>query len=109
MKSKLIEIYAKKKKKKGKEILREGMVSFTIYDKLELRNIPYYIDKDKNVHIGIPGISFLEKQKDGSTKEREIANFYFKSQEEWDDLASNIKEYVLEEFEKEKVSAKEKK
>ena len=106
MKHKLVDIYAEKKKKGS---LKEGMVSFIFENRLEIRNIPYYIDKDKRVHVGIPGISYQEKQDDGSTKERTTANFYFQKHEEWEDLKRDIEKFAIEEFEKEQLAEKDSK
>jgi len=108
MKKKVVDIYTEKKKK---DILKEGWVSFKLYDEdLTLDNIPYYIDKDKNVHVGIPCVAYekVEKvQEDGSIKEIVIPTFSFKKEEDWESIKSDVKRFAIEEFEKEQLAEEE--
>ena len=102
MKKKVVDVYPEKKKK---NILKEGWVSFKLYDEeLTLDNIPYYIDKDKNIHVGIPCIAYEKTQEDGAVKEIVRPTFSFKKEEDWESIKSDVKRFAIEEFEKEQTA-----
>ena len=102
MKKKVVDVYPEKKKK---DILKEGWVSFKLYDEdLTLDNIPYYIDKDKNIHIGIPCVAYEKVQEDGTIKEIVRPTFSFKKEEHWEGIKRAIEKAALEEFEKEQAA-----
>lgn len=77
------------------EYLEEGIVSIHIEDwDLDLKNIPYYIDKDKKFHVGVNGM-YIDHQQGGSSKEIFIPNFRFGNESLWRGIKDAIQITVL--------------
>ena len=76
--------------------LKEGIVSIYMVEwDLDLKNIPYHIDKDNTFHIGVDGIYLDRKQKDGSVKEVFIPHFHFRNEVLWEKIVLGIKRVVM--------------
>ena len=75
--------------------LEEGIVSIYIEDwDLDLKNIPYYIDKEKKFHVWVNGMH-LDRHQDGSVKEIFIPNFHFRNQKLWEGIKDAIQRTIL--------------
>jgi hypothetical protein len=80
----------------GEEHLEAGLVSIYIEDwELEIKNIPYYVDKKKKVFVEAGGLDLEQKQKDGSIQEVFIPHFSFKNEKTWDVIQNTIEKTVL--------------
>ena len=76
--------------------IEAGLVSIYIEDwDLEIKNIPYYVDKKKNVFVEAGGLDLEQKQKDGSIQEVFIPNFYFRNEKIWEVIEKAIEKTIL--------------
>lgn len=70
--------------------LEEGIVGIYIEEwDLDLKNIPYHIDKENNFHIGVNGMN-IDRHQDGVIKEFFIPNFCFRNKSLWNGIKDAI-------------------
>ena len=83
------------------DYLEEGIVGIYIEEwNLDLKNIPYHIDKNNKFHIGIDGTYLDRPQKDGSVKEVFIPHFNFRNEDLWEQIKGGIQRTVLKQLDK---------
>ena len=76
--------------------LKEGLVSIYMEEwNLDLKNIPYQIDKNDKIHVRVDGICLDRQQKDGSVKEVFIPHFHFRNENLWERVKDVIQRTVL--------------
>ena len=76
--------------------LKEGLVSIYLEEwNLDLKNIPYHIDKNNKIHVRVDGIYLDRKQKNGPVKGVFIPHFHFRDEVLWDKISLGIQRMVL--------------
>ena len=96
MKREVVDIFPQEK---AEEVLHEGSFNISLTNKMVLGNIPYYIDQNKEVHIGIPAIEHEQTNKDGSIEKKLVLNFHFEEEEVWEGIKKKAVKDIIEEFE----------
>ena len=99
----LIEIHRREKQKD--DVLTEGWLDVTFCcdsaPAIKLNNIPYYLDKNKNVHIGFYGVLRESPNEDGTTTKSETPNFeiLFSAEAWWNQVLIDGEALILKDYE----------
>ena len=101
------------KKRREKKILKEGHLDLSfgkgLKVKLKVKSVPYYIDEDKKVYVGIPEM-FLKSQEDEDSIQSILSSLLETSgMPIWKEAEGETARWALEDFEKEQSASKEQK
>lgn len=99
----LIEIHRREKQKE--DVLTEGWLDVTFCcdsaPAIKLNNIPYYLDKNKVVHIGFYGVLREIPNEDGTVTKSETPNFEILPSAEawWNQVLIDGEALILKDYE----------
>jgi len=107
------EVIAAYKKRREKRILKEGHLDLSfgkgLKVKLKVKPVPYYIDEDKKVYVGIPEMPLKSQEDEESIQSILSSLLELSGMPIWKEAEGETAEWALNEFEKEQSDTKEQK
>ena len=86
----------KSKYVKGDDLQR-GVAGLTIKDLgIDIRNIPYYVTKDREIIVQPPAIAYSEREeRDGKVEHKLVPTISFHDSSIWDSIVEAVKKAVV--------------